>query len=306
MSVIYQILFKIIKPFVGSGIGNFKPAFRLYQRIMPRILPTSSRIIEVNGLRMEITVGKHVGDIITELLFKGIHEPATTRIFNKVLQPGDIVIDVGANIGYFTLLSAKLVGWRGKVYAFEPEFDNMKALLHNAELNHLENIKPYRVAAGDKAVRAVFHTSSTESAKHSLIKTKDHDGSTVVNIIRIDDALSYGITGIKLLKTDTEGNELAVLQGAEQTILNNKDIMLIVEVNFEALEACNVTVEQLWNYITSTLKMSWMYLINDYRDSIELIYSPQLYKFTWMDKLTTKNKKDLGYNLLCSRKEVML
>jgi predicted methyltransferase len=64
------------------------------------------------------------------------YEPAITRLFQETLQPGMVVIDIGAHVGYYTLLAAKLVGPTGKIYAFEPEPGNNEALNKNIELKN--------------------------------------------------------------------------------------------------------------------------------------------------------------------------
>ena len=308
MSIIYNIFSKLVKPLVGTGIGNFKPAYSLYQRIIAsRMFKNSipTNIVTADGFQIEILSKEHkehIEDISTELLFKGVHEPMTTKIFKQILKPGDIVVDVGANIGYFTLLSSKLVGYRGIVYAFEPDANNMRILLRNAEINHFENIRPYQVAVSNGIGRATFYTSSKECARHSLIKTKEHDNNTVVEVDKIDNI----VTGnIKLLKTDTEGNELAVLQGAEKIITNSEDIVLIVEINFEALKACDTQLGTIWRYLVKDLGMKYIYLLNDYKNTIKQISESAAIHFA-LDSLKPRTKKELGYNLLCSRKEIQL
>lgn len=301
--ILYNIFSKLVKPLVGSGIGNIHFIADLYQKIMPKLLPESEKIVSIQGFRMKVLAEGHMNDIATELIFKGVHEPATTRIFKSILKQGDVVVDIGANIGYFTMLSAQLVSWRGRVYAFEPDPINMKALYENMRMNKLENIKAYMMALGNYTGTSILYTSSKESARHSLVKTKEHDGRESTLITKLDDMLVVDKPKIRLLKTDTEGNELAVLQGAKNTILSNRNIILIVEVNREALEACKVTVDELWNYITITLNMTYIYLVNDYNDSIELVYSPERHLWEWYKKLGIKK---YGYNLLCSREELLL
>ena len=301
--MLYKIFSILVKPLVGSGIGNIHFIANLYQKIMPKLLPESSKVLDVQGFKIEILTKGYINDITTELIFKGVHEPATTRVFKKVLRVGDVVIDIGANIGYFTLLAAQVVGWRGRVYAFEPDPTNMKALCDNARINKFENIKTYMMALSNKNGTATLYTSSRESAKHSLIRIKEHDGQESTLVAKLDDMLIVDKPKIRLLKTDTEGNELAVLQGAKQTILSNKDIILIVEVNRETLDAGNTTIDELWNYITVTLSMSIVYLINDYNGNIELIYSPSIYRYDWKKRIGVRK---YGYNLLCSREELEL
>ena len=309
MPTAYTIFSKLIRPLVGSGIGNNHIIADLYQRIMLRLLPETEKIVEVQGFKMKVLMKGHINDIATELLFRGVHEPATTRIFKKILNTGDIVVDVGANIGYFTLLAAQLVGWKGKVFAFEPALDNIKALRENIELNKLENVRTFPVALGsyNSSDFETLYTCSREPARHSLVRTKEHDGKELVAVTTLDNILAVDMQQVRLLKTDTEGNELAVLRGARQTILSSKDIVLIVEVNFEALKACGPTIEKLlWDCIIHDLDMNWIWLLDDYRDNIELIYSPGIYKYNWIDKIKPRGKAVLGYNLLCSREEIEL
>lgn len=298
--MLYTVLSKLIKPLVGSGIGNNKIIASIYQKTMLKLLPEDSKVLDIQGFKIKTITEGYINDIATELLFKGVHEPDTTRVFKKILRVGDIVIDVGANIGYFTVLASKLVGWRGKIYAFEPEPNNMKALCDNIKLNNIDNVKPYCVALSNQTEETMLYTSSKESARHSLVKTKEHNGSTTVNVVKLDDILAVDRPKVRLLKTDTEGSELAVLQGAKQTILNSKNIVLIVEINFEMLEACNVSVSELIDFIADDLGMTYFYLIDDYRDNIKLLY----YKIKYTNLPKPGGKAMLGYNLLCSREEL--
>lgn len=299
---LYTIFSKLIKPLVGSGVGNWHIVADLYQKIMPKLLPESEKIVDVQGFKMKVLTKGHINDIATELIFKGIHEPATTRVFKKILKQGDIVVDIGANVGYFTLMASQLVGWRGKVYAFEPDPTNMKLLNENARLNNLDNIQSYMMALDNHTGTDVLHTCSREPARHSLVKTKEHDGKELTLVAKLDDILSFELPKVRLLKTDTEGNELAVLQGARQTILNSKDIILIVEINFEALKVCKIEVAELIDYIADDLGMTWFYLVDDYKDNIELLY----HKIKYANLPEPRGKAVLGYNLLCSREELEL
>jgi FkbM family methyltransferase len=290
MSKLFKIFVALVKPFVGSGIGRVKILADIYQFFAIRLLPKENKVIETQGFKIQIVNNGYVGDIHTELLFRGVHEPATTRIFKTILKQGDNVVDVGANIGYFSLLSAKLIGNKGIVYAFEPNKDNIDQIYKNCELNNFYNIKPYKVALSNQVGQMKFYTSSKESAHHSLIKTKEHDGQTIVGVAKLDDLLVMNYLPIKLIKTDTEGNELAVLQGGEQTILKNKDIKLIVEIYEDGLNACKVSRDDIWYYITDYLKFYYIYMIDDYKDKVE--------------RIVALPKRKMASNLLCSREAV--
>jgi len=188
-NTIYKLFSALIRPLVGSGIGRSHMLAYLYRMIITRILPNTAEIVEIEGFKMRILGGRYVGDIATELLLKGIHEPATTRIFKALLKQGDCVVDIGAHVGYFTLMAAQLVGWRGKVFAFEPDSTNMRALYANIELNKFENIEPCMMALSNCSGESTFYISSRESALHSLIKTREHDDQITVNVTKLDDII---------------------------------------------------------------------------------------------------------------------
>jgi FkbM family methyltransferase len=301
--MIYKLFTFLIRPLVGSGIGRITLFSGLYQKIMLLILPKAERIVEVQGFKIKILTDGHISDIATELLFKGIHEPITTHLFRELINPGDCVVDVGANVGYFTLLASKLVGNRGMVLAFEPDHKNVKLLNDNIKLNKFDNIQTFEVALSNKGGRAVLFTSSKESARHSLIHTKEHDGDYLVNTERLD-VLVDKATKVDFLKTDTEGHELAVLQGAEKTILNNPDIKVLLEVYEDAMAACDVKVETLWLYLIGKLDFSYIYFVDDYSGRIIEIFSPSIYKMDWQELGSKSGKNKLACNLLCSRKPI--
>jgi FkbM family methyltransferase len=292
-NTIYKLFSALIRPLVGSGIGRNHMLAYLYRMIITRILPNTAEIAEIEGFKMRILRGRYVGDIATELLLKGMHQPATTRIFKALLKQGDCVVDIGAHVGYFTMMAAQLVGWRGKVFAFEPDSTNMRALYANIELNKFENIEPCMMALSNCSGESTFYISSRESARHSLIKTREHDDQITVNVAKLDDIILLKKYSIKLIKTDTEGNELAVLQGARQTIMSNYSVKLIVEVYQDALKACGTTVEGLWNYITGELGLSIVYLIDDYANKVKPI-----------NNLAELGKRGLACNLLCTREPI--
>jgi tRNA/tmRNA/rRNA uracil-C5-methylase (TrmA/RlmC/RlmD family) len=90
-------------------------------------------------------------DIIQGFIyFFGMWEPSLTRWIQERLAPGDIFIDVGANIGYYSLLASKLVGHSGSVVAIEPSPKIFSALQHNLALNHIENVRVVNMAVSDR------------------------------------------------------------------------------------------------------------------------------------------------------------
>jgi len=290
--MIEKLFAKAIKPLIGSGIGRIKPLARMYQQMAHKILP-NEKVIEVQGFKIKVVTQGYIGDISTELLFKGIHEPLTTKLFKRYIREGDVVVDIGANIGYFTLLASLLAGIKGKVFAFEPEYNNMLQLDDNLRLNHFTNVTPIKVALSDYNGRTKLFLSSSENAKHSLIELREHDGTTLVDVAKLDDILPPNMK-VDFLKSDTEGNELQVLKGAKEVIKRSYDIKLLVEVYPRALYAQKVAVADIWEYLNTDLFFKYFYLVDDYKNKLFQVGSHL--------KITEYCRKaGLGCNLLCSR-----
>jgi len=97
---------------------------------------TTPKIVNVLGHKM------YLDDLDTlHLAINGIWEPLETNLIKNKIKEGDIVLNIGANIGYYTLLIARLVGSNGKVFAFEPDLNNFKILKKNIEINNYKNNK---------------------------------------------------------------------------------------------------------------------------------------------------------------------
>lgn len=132
-------------------------------------------------------------------------------LVNSLLKPGSMVVDVGANIGYYVLLIARAVGANGRIIAFEPESDNLVELQMNVEGNRLSNVDVRPVAVGAEAGQVAFETGLNGRICLDTVATSP----VMVPVVTLDTAL----TGrVEFIKVDVEGYEGYVLGGAESTI----------------------------------------------------------------------------------------
>lgn len=159
------------------------------------------------------------------------YEVETTRLFESLLKPGIVVMDVGAHVGYFSLLAARKGGPNGKVYSFEPEPQNYELLLKNIEVNGYTNIVATRKAVSNKVGSATLFLTGLDNGRHS---TYHHGlpeiGSVTVAATTIDAFLgAEDWPTIDLLKVDVEGAEMDVLQGMSQLLDKSQDLKLIIE-----------------------------------------------------------------------------
>jgi FkbM family methyltransferase len=180
-------------------------------------------------------------------------EPYEAQLFKALLRPGMRVIDVGANLGYYTLLAARAVGPTGVVHAFEPDPRTAPYLRRNIDRNQMTNVRIVQAAASDRHGQALFRESAT--ASHSgLHRTMDDAAPVKVNVVttRIDDC---DVGPIDLVKMDVEGEEPAALRGMSKTIASSPALRLFVEFSPQALTAAGNDPRAFVGWITSTFEL---------------------------------------------------
>lgn len=157
------------------------------------------------------------------------HNSPYDRFFKP--QKGDIVVDVGAHIGFYTLKAAKEVGCEGRVIAIEPEDKNYELLVKNIRINKYKNVTPVKLALSDFDGNAPLFLKA-RSCSHSLIgKTwiTPIVGTTEVTVTTLDKLLQkLGIERIDLLKINVEGAELSVLKGCKKFLYMRKISKIVV------------------------------------------------------------------------------
>jgi len=129
-------------------------------------------ITQVFGNTMYLTKPSFVS---SNLVKNGIHEKLETEYIFRTIKNGNVVVDLGANIGYFTLIFAKLVGIEGQVIAFEPELSNFKILQKNIKKNHYKNTIAENLAISNKILEAKLFLSKTNTGSHRMYKSKTED-----------------------------------------------------------------------------------------------------------------------------------
>lgn len=135
------------------------------------------------------------------------------------------VLNLGANIGYYSVLASKLVGKTGRVFAFEPCFETFSLLRKNIEANGLKNIMPVAKAVSNQCGKQILYLAD-DCGEHSLIRN-DSCKSTEVDVTTVDEFVKNMPVDIVLM--DVEGSELNVLEGMDNTIRNNPNIKIITE-----------------------------------------------------------------------------
>ena len=176
-----------------------------------------------------------------------------SRVFSEFVSKGDIVLDIGAHTGMYTMPFVKRVGINGKVYAFEPETKGFEAIKHSAILNSLDNIIPLQIAVSDIMGTVEFYVRPDKDT-HSIFD-KSSVGSPFgpeervsVRTSSVDDMLESGIIAQPdFVKIDTEGAEIRILSGIKNASKKIKHILVEIheeELRFNGIENPVENVEQ--------------------------------------------------------------
>jgi FkbM family methyltransferase len=157
-----------------------------------------------------------------------------TWICRKIVEPGDTVLDIGANIGIVTLCLSNLVGPAGKVFAFEPNPELQQLLQQTFSHNHCENVRLLKCALGSETTELELRVPNDNAGAATLVNDRALSDCTVsrVPVRRLSDVIAEeGITSIRLIKIDVEGFEAQVFEGGREVLSRIRPQAILLEVN---------------------------------------------------------------------------
>jgi FkbM family methyltransferase len=163
----------------------------------------------------------------------GSYEPEQTRLFAETIRPGDTVLDVGAHVGYYTVLSAVLAGPTGTVWSFEPNPRNAAFLRRHVEINGLRQARVEQAAVSDAEGTARFDFGTGSGTGHLA-----DAGAIEVRTLRLDDFCAAHAIVPRVVKIDVEGAEAAVLEGFAATMDAARPIIFLSTHGRPAHERC--------------------------------------------------------------------
>jgi len=217
--ILFTTVNGMLKPFKGRGLSNTKIGKFIYKKVF---VPNKPTYVQVEGFKLYIHKGE---DLLSDsLLITEEYEPVETEVIKGIVKEGDVVVDAGANIGYYTLILSKLVGPKGKVYAFEPGEECFDLLKENVKENKADNVILINKALSNKEGDIKFYVNKKDKASSSLLEeTKDLGVEVIVKGTTLDKEVPEPID---FLKMDIEGAELDALIGAPE-LLTNCETMVI-------------------------------------------------------------------------------
>lgn len=177
------------------------------------------------------------------LLDTGTYEPYETSLLLSLAEPGSIVLDIGANVGYHTVQFARAVGPSGHVYAFEPEPDNLRVLRHNVRVNGFANVTvvPKAVAAASGTLR--LYRSTENGGDHRVYDSGDARDVIEIPAVAIDDELAHVNGHVSLVKLDIQGAEPMALAGMSRLLSGHPEAWIATELWPAGLTRAGSSVE---------------------------------------------------------------
>jgi FkbM family methyltransferase len=217
---------------------------------------------------------------ITKILYSRQHllsqrksfEYDTLTKYSKLIKKGDTVLDIGANVGIFSLLGAKLVGNKGKVYAFEPSRLTFEALNKNIELNKIQNVFTQKLALSNTEGSIKMGDSENDALNFIDVKNVNNEGETV-EMKTLDNWLDINkLHVVNFIKIDIEGAEFLCFKGATR-MLKNMQPTIIMECNEKWCNRFDYTVFDLLNFLNG-----FGYTFEQYEEAQWICYPPNYSK----------------------------
>lgn len=183
--------------------------------------------------------------------YPGDYEVENYTFLQQQVKTGMHIIDIGAHIGLFSACSSQLTGPLGKIICFEPTPGTFSILKNTLRLNHCDNVIARQAAVSDKEGTATFYVSHTAGCNsNSLVKNKSGNELSVydVQLVTVDSIVAEYAIHPSLIKIDTEGAELDVLQGGMSTFRKYKPI-IILGLHPDFISQKGDSLEQIWDLL---------------------------------------------------------
>lgn len=225
---------------------------RMLEKIGTRVLSLSEKLsyekpklIKCGDVRSlyELSAGyklwlNDTGYIDQQIVKKGVFEPSSTKIVRRIVKQGDFVLDIGANIGYYTILFSKIVGASGKVIAFEPTKHFGDVLKKNIEANQVENVEVFDIGLSNRNQDLVIDIGPSSATLHSptgFDTVIDHEKISLTTLdIFVQQRAPEKIDFIKI---DIDGHEPLFFEGAWDVLERYSPIVIFEVSHLHYLEA---------------------------------------------------------------------
>ena len=212
MSRLYRACVALLR---GSGLTRVRVIRGIKEAAAHRV------VVNVLGHRMYVGRQDSLG-----LIENGVYEPFESQMIVNAARLGDVVLDIGANVGYYTLQLARAVGPNGHIVAFEPDRENFSVLKRNVEMNGYTNVTLVAKAVGAARGKLKLYVSNENLGDHRTYDSGEGRPSYEVEVVALDD---YQFDRVDVIKMDIQGAEALAIAGMQQLIAANEGLQIFSE-----------------------------------------------------------------------------
>lgn len=287
--LMFSVFIKAYRGLQGKELDKLPLVRRTVNFLYHHLKPKGNiALIEVQGHKMYVDPRDMA--IPRQLITYGHYEKYATELFKKLVKRGDVIVDIGAHIGHYTLIAADLVGEDGKVFAFEPAPDNYAFLVKNVEVNGYNNVTTVQKAVSNKGGTTKLLLNPHDTGQHAIYNGHDDRNSLVIETVTLDDFFKDKENRIDIIKMDVEGAEMLVLQGMSEILKRNNDLKIFTEFSPTMLRRAGSSPEE---YLKQLMSYGFkLFYINEKSETLEPID---------IDKAMQIGAEEKWTNLLCLR-----
>jgi len=285
--VIVELFKKFTKLFVGKGLGRNKIIGRIYNSISKKVLP---EFIEYEGFQLFLDSEDSINFAMTDME----HEFYELSLFKEELNEGNFVLDIGANIGLYTLAASKIVNDSGFVFSFEPDPKSFANLKHNIERNMIQNVVLINkaVSSNTGSAHLFCSTSKTHRVFNYLTRNEGSSEQTIdIKTISLDDFFKTRSQKVDVIKIDVEGWEFEAFKGMTNLIKTNSTLKIFLEFNPYTLTRSATNIPEFINFLHSSGFI--FYNINEKKKEKKLVDK------NWLLNFAKNTNLNHNTNLLC-------
>ena len=214
-----------VSEFIYTVLLKPKPLRKIAQAIIKTMIPPQ---MEMQGVTLFLNQDDPV---LCGALTLGCYEQFELKIFQSLLRPGMCVLDLGANIGLYSMVAAKAVGPEGRVVAVEPDERNCRFVEKTAKYNGFQNLTLVCKAVSDKTGGGKLYLCGDNKADHRIYDNNNLREAVEIELTSVDDLRKEkGIVKVDVMKMDIQGAEAMALRGMKTVLKANHDIRIIMEL----------------------------------------------------------------------------
>lgn len=255
---------KARKYFRNTWVHRLPITSKIYKNLFKLVYGSSDKQIDFRG-RPFLLPTKDTSMVPS--IINQDYELFELNLYKKLLNKGDTVLDIGANLGIYSIFGAEAVGKTGSVHAFEPVPENIRYLGHNIKLNNYNNITLVKKAVGDKEGSQKIYLSERNVGTHSMGKRNSHKYINV-ETTTIDRYVKERNLKVNFVKMDVEGYEGHVIRGAKKTL---RDSILLTEFTASRIRDCGDEPSEVANILLNTFAHG--YIIDERKGELVKITS---------------------------------